>query len=193
MHATSVYSLELSVLRGTGGKALATEHWAEDLNVPQIESVRLSLGVHAKSYLHRGPQLSAPNYSYHGVWYIVVWKVGGRESRGYHRGTITGLMPSHLWPTFEDWTLNGSAEKIRTGYEVITWGQLFCKCLLHGYNKIETILISRNGQQWKRLSKCLKPCYSIETNLYSQGKCGRVQGKERAASKRVHRLGRWKF
>ena len=37
-------------MRGTGGKALATDHRAEDLNVSQIESVRLNLGVHAKSY-----------------------------------------------------------------------------------------------------------------------------------------------
>ena len=59
MHSTSVYSLKLSVLRGTGGKALATDHRAEDLNVSQIEFVRLNLGVHAKSY---------HNYSYHGVY-----------------------------------------------------------------------------------------------------------------------------
>ena len=72
MHSTSVYSLKLSVLRGTGEKALATDHWAEYLNVSQIDSVRLDLGVHAKSYPHRGPQLSAPNYSYHGVWHTVV-------------------------------------------------------------------------------------------------------------------------
>ena len=63
MHSTSVYALKLSVLRGTGGKVLATDHRAEDLNVSQIESGRLNLGVHAKSY---------PNYSYHGVWHTVV-------------------------------------------------------------------------------------------------------------------------
>ena len=48
MHSTSVYhGLNLSVLRGTGGKALATDHRAEDLNVSQIGSVRLNLGVDA--------------------------------------------------------------------------------------------------------------------------------------------------
>ena len=41
MHFTSDYGLKLSVLRGTGGKALATDYRDSFWNVPKLKNVLL--------------------------------------------------------------------------------------------------------------------------------------------------------
>ena len=95
-------------------------------------------------------------------WYETL---GAGRAGGNHRGTINGLMPSHHWPTLKlERYMKAKKKSVLATRSLLENTYFINACYMP---IIEIILISRNGQQWKPLWKCLKPCYPLETNLYS--------------------------